>query len=150
MKQHFISLKQLSPWLLLLNLFGTLVIMFALMIKRTEYPVNFYLLGAFTFFESLSVGFIGDSIFLNLKSKIQKFIFYDYLASFYDISTVIQAFCMTTIVVICLTAYTFQTKRDFKAGGAILFSLLTILIFGGFFQVKLHLKNIFFLFALNF
>ena len=56
-------------------------------------------------------------------------------ASFYDISTVLQAFCLTTIVVVCLTMYTFQSKRDFKSGGAILFSLLTVLIFGGFFQV---------------
>lgn len=103
-----------NSWLLLVNLFVTLAVMFALMIKRTEYPVNFYLLGAFTFFESLSVGFI---------------------ASFYSVSTIIQAFCMTTIVVICLTAYTFQSKRDFKAGGAILFSLLMILIIGGLFQV---------------
>jgi FtsH-binding integral membrane protein len=103
-----------NPWILLINLLGTLVILFALMAKRTHYPVNFYLLAAFTFFESLSVGFI---------------------ASLYDISTVVQAFSLTTIVVIGLTAYTFQSKRDFKSGGAILFSLLTILIFGGFFQI---------------
>ncbi len=47
-----------SNWILFVNLLGTLVTMIALMVKRTEYPSNYYLLALFTIFQSLSVGFI--------------------------------------------------------------------------------------------
>lgn len=40
----------LSNWILLINLIATLGIMFALMVKRTEYPTNYYLLAAFVRF----------------------------------------------------------------------------------------------------
>lgn len=46
-----------------------------------------------------------------------------------------QAFFLTTLVVATLTGYTFQTKRDFKASGALLSTFLLLLIFGGLFQV---------------
>ncbi len=36
-----------SPWTLIVNLVATLGIMVALMMKRKEYPFNYYLLGAF-------------------------------------------------------------------------------------------------------
>ena len=58
------------------------------------------------------------------------------IASFYETWIVVQAFVLTTLIVVSLTAYTFQSKRDFRAGGAILSSLLLLIIFGGLFQVK--------------
>lgn len=85
------------------------------MVKRTEYPANYYLLGIFTLLEALSVGFI---------------------VSFYDVWLVVQAFVLTSMVVACLTAYTFQTKRDFKASGAILSTFLMLLLFGSLTHVN--------------
>lgn len=49
---------------------------------------------------------------------------------------VVEALFLTMTIVGCLTIYTFQTKRDFKTGGALLFTLLTLLIFGGLIQVS--------------
>lgn len=57
-------------------------------------------------------------------------------ASCYGAWTVIQAFFLTTIIVVCLTIYTLQTKRDFSSMGALLFSGLILVITGGFLQVK--------------
>merc|ERR1719320_2236687 len=59
------------------------------------------------------------------------------LAAFFDQSVVIQAFFLTAAVVIGLTAFTFQTKRDFSNIGAALYTGLLILILGGFLQIFL-------------
>lgn len=92
------------------------------MAKKNEYPINYYLLGAFTLFQSITVGTV---------------------TSLYESYLVVEALVLTIAIVSCLTLYTFQTKRDFKTGGALLFTLLTLLIFGGFVQVKI----IYFLFS---
>merc|ERR1712088_463934 len=47
------------------------------------------------------------------------------------------AFFLTAAVVIGLTAFTFQTKRDFSNIGAALYTGLLILILGGFLQIFL-------------
>ncbi|RNA13095.1 lifeguard 4-like [Brachionus plicatilis] len=103
-----------NPWIMIFNFGVTFALLIGLMINRTNYPMNYYLLALFTFFESISVGLI---------------------TSFYETWIVVQAFILTSLVVGSLTLYTFQTKRDFKAGGAILSSLLLLLIFGGLFQI---------------
>lgn len=103
-----------NSWIMLFNLIITLVVLGCLMAKRKQYPLNFYLLGAFTFFQSFAVGTI---------------------TSFYDTWTVIQAFFLTTVIVVCLTMYTFQSKRDFSSMGAILFSGLILLITAGIVQL---------------
>lgn len=103
-----------NSWIVILNLVLTLVIMLALMAKRTDFPTNYYLLGAFTFFESISVGLV---------------------ASFHSTWVVIQAFFLTTLIVISLTLYTLQSKRDFSAMGAFLSTSLLLLIFGGLIQL---------------
>jgi protein lifeguard len=56
-------------------------------------------------------------------------------ASLYDTRIVIQAFFLTAAIVICLTLYTLQSKRDFKPAGAILSSLLLLLLMGGIMQI---------------
>ena len=39
------------------------------------------------------------------------------IVTFYDVSVVLQAFFITAGVVVGLTAFTFQTKRDFSSWG---------------------------------
>ena len=106
---------QEHPGFLLLLFLGTVISLFAVYIKRLEYPTNFILLGVFTLFESLTIGT---------------------LVSFFDKILVIQAIIITAVIVVGLTMYTFQTKRDFSAMGAGLYAFLCVLIAGGFLQVK--------------
>ena len=55
--------------------------------------------------------------------------------TFFDQSIVIQAFFLTAAVVVGLTAFTFQTKRDFSNMYAALCTGLWVLILGGFLQI---------------
>ncbi len=89
--------------------------MFALYIKRLEYPTNFFLLALFTFFESLTIGTI---------------------VSYFDKILVLQAVNLTAVIVVGLTMYTFQTKRDFSLMGAGLYALLCVLTAAGIIQVR--------------
>lgn len=106
---------QNNPSVLLFLLVATIINLLALYIKRLEYPTNFLLLGLFTLFESITIGTI---------------------VSFYDKIIVIQAVIITAVIVLGLTAYTFQTKRDFSGLGASLYACLCVLIAGGLIQVK--------------
>jgi len=114
---------QNNPGFLLLIFLATMVSLLAVYAKRLEYPTNFALLGVFTFFESLSIGT---------------------LVSFFDKILVIQAIIITAVIVIGLTMYTFQTKRDFSAMGAGLFAFLCALLAGGIIQVRKRKKQLFF------
>jgi FtsH-binding integral membrane protein len=106
---------QNNPGFLLLLFLATMVSLFAVYLKRLEYPINFALLALFTFFESLTIGTI---------------------VSFFDKILVIQALILTAVIVVGLTVYTFQTKRDFSPMGASLYAILCVLIAGGFIQVR--------------
>jgi FtsH-binding integral membrane protein len=111
------KLKELihaNPWLILVAFVASLGLLVALHIKRRQTPVNFFLLAAFTVVEAYTVGVI---------------------VTFYDVSVVIQAFFLTSAVVVGLTAFTFQTKKDFSGWGMGLFAGLWILILGGFMQM---------------
>jgi FtsH-binding integral membrane protein len=105
---------QNNPGFLLLIFLATMVSLLAVYVKRLDYPTNFALLGVFTFFESLSIGT---------------------LVSFFDKILVIQAIILTAVIVLGLTMYTFQTKRDFSAMGAGLYAFLCVLFAGGLLQV---------------
>ncbi|KAL3851862.1 hypothetical protein ACJMK2_015563 [Sinanodonta woodiana] len=105
---------QQSPWMLLFALFGTLVVMFALMIKRMETPTNYILLGVFTLMEAYAVGVV---------------------VTMYDVGSVLEAFLLTLGVTLALTIYTLQSSRDFSSMGAALFACLWILIIAGFLQI---------------
>jgi len=100
--------------LMLLSFIATIGITIALMVKRKDYPANYFLLAAFTFLESFTVGTI---------------------TSFYDKTIVIEAFFLTATLVICLTVYTLQSKRDFSSWGAVLFTFLWLLIISGIMQM---------------
>jgi len=108
------ELVQANSWLLLPAFILSFALLIALHIKRKETPTNFILLAGFTVVQAYTVGV---------------------LVTFFDQTVVIEAFFLTAAVVIGLTAFTFQTTRDFSNMGAALFSGLLILIIGGFFQM---------------
>merc|ERR1711902_20910 len=103
-----------NPWLLMIAFILSMGLLIALHVKRRETPVNLILLAGFTVVEAFTVGVI---------------------VTFYEVSVVLQAFFLTASVVVGLTLFTFQTKRDFSGWGAGLMSGLWILILGGFFQI---------------
>lgn len=98
-----------NPWMMLFNFGANLITIIALLWKRNEYPLNFYLLGAFTLFNSLSVGLA---------------------ISLYDLDLVVQAFFLTTSIVIGLTLYTLNSKSDFTWLRGSLSSLIMVSLIG--------------------
>ncbi|XP_076023627.1 protein lifeguard 4 [Genypterus blacodes] len=103
-----------SPVVVLGSALGSLLVLLALAVYRRQHPVNLYLLLTFTLLEAVSVATA---------------------VTFYEYSTVLQAFCLTCAVFVGLTAYTFQSKRDFSKLGAGLFACLWILIIAGFLKL---------------
>ncbi|XP_063072808.1 protein lifeguard 4 [Engraulis encrasicolus] len=103
-----------SPAVVLVSAIASLVLIFALFIYRHKHPINLYLLFGFTVLEAASVATA---------------------VTFYEYSIVLQAFILTSAVFLCLTAYTFQSKRDFSKMGAGLFACLWILIIAGFMRL---------------
>ncbi|XP_043093039.1 protein lifeguard 4 [Puntigrus tetrazona] len=100
-----------SPSLVLISAIGSLILLLALAVYRHQHPINLYLLFGFTLLESLSVATA---------------------VTFYEYTIVLQAFVLTSAVFLGLTAYTFQSKRDFSKLGASLFAGLWILIIASF------------------
>jgi len=108
------ELVQANSWVMIPAFLLSFGLLIALQIKRKEAPLNLILLAGFTVVEAYTIGV---------------------LVTFFDQHVVIQAFFLTAAVVIGLTAFTFQTKRDFSHMGAALYTGLLILILGGFMQV---------------
>lgn len=100
-----------SPAVVLVLALLSLVVLLGLAVYRHEHPLNLYLLLTFTLLESVSVATT---------------------LTFYEYATVLQALLLTCTVFAGLTAYTFQSKRDFSKMGAGLFALLWILIISSF------------------
>ncbi|XP_042595502.1 protein lifeguard 4-like [Cyprinus carpio] len=103
-----------SPSLVLISAIGSLILLLALAVYRHQHPINLYLLFGFTLLESLSVATA---------------------VTFYEYNIVLQAFVLTSAVFLGLTAYTFQSKRDFSKLGASLFAGLWILIIASFMRL---------------
>lgn len=110
-----------SPSLLLISALGSLGTVIALTVYRHRHPVNLYLLFGFTLLEAITVGIA---------------------VTFYEVAVVLQAFILTTAVFLGLTAYTFQSKRDFSKLGAGLFAGLWILIIAGFLRLFFYSETI--------
>lgn len=108
------EMVQANSWMLFPAFILSFGLLIALHIKRKEHPTNLILLAAFTVVEAYTVGV---------------------LVTFFDKMVVLQAFFLTAAVVAGLTAFTFQTKRDFSNMGAMLFSGLMLLIGGGLIQL---------------
>lgn len=103
-----------SPAVVLVSAIGSLVLLVALAVYRHKHPLNLYLLFTFTLLEAISVATA---------------------VTFYEYAIVLQAFFLTTAVFLGLTAYTFQSKRDFSKLGAGLFTCLWILIIASFMRL---------------
>jgi len=110
------ELVQANSWVMIPAFLLSFGLLIALQVKRKEAPLNLILLAAFTVVEAYTVGV---------------------LVTFFDQHVVIQAFFLTAAVVVGLTAFTFQTKRDFSHIGSALYTGLIILILGGFMQIFL-------------
>merc|ERR1712066_879456 len=85
----------------------TFMVLIALHVKRKDYPANFYLLGAFTILQAITIATI---------------------TTFYDSVIVVKAAAITATVFGSLTMYTFNSKKDYSSWGAALFCGLWILI----------------------
>lgn len=96
-----------NPWVLMLCLPTTFGLLIALHIKRHVVPINLVLLAGFTVLEAVTVGTV---------------------VSLYEVASVVQALVLTLLITAGLTAYTFQTKRDFSSMGVGLFIGLLCLL----------------------
>ncbi|EZA59874.1 hypothetical protein DMN91_001335 [Ooceraea biroi] len=105
---------QNNPWTIGLAFFMTMGILVGLLIKRRDHPANLVLLCAFTLVQAYTVGVV---------------------VSMYDTALVLEALFITLTVLLGLTAYTFQTKRDFSFLGFGLFIGLWCLLIGGLIQI---------------
>jgi hypothetical protein len=83
-------------WIVFTSMIGSIGSMLLVYWKRHSFPLNLALLGLFTGFESIAVGFV---------------------ASQYSTTIVLQALVITSFVFIGLTLFTFQSKYDFSSMG---------------------------------
>ncbi|XP_038045346.1 protein lifeguard 4-like isoform X2 [Patiria miniata] len=107
---------QKSQGMLVTAYVSSIFLLLALFVKRRDSPINMILLGLFTFVEAYSVGTI---------------------VTFYNKAVVLQAFTLTMVVTLSLTAYTMQSKKDFSSWGAGLYSALLILVLSGLLHIFL-------------
>jgi len=134
------ELVQGNSWVLFPAFILSIGLLIALQVKRKETPTNLILLAAFTVVEAYTVGMTQLSalphhscLFLRIKKNESPAA--GVLVTFFDQAVVVQAFFLTAAVVVGLTAFTFQTKRDFSSMHAALFTGLIVLILGGFLQI---------------
>ncbi|KAK0087580.1 hypothetical protein PV326_005135, partial [Microctonus aethiopoides] len=102
------------PWMMGMSFILTMGVLVALHFKRKEHPTNLILLSIFTIIQSYTVGTI---------------------VTLYDTRIVIEALFITLAIVIGLTAYAFQSKKDFSFMGFGLFAGLMALLIGGIMQI---------------
>uniref|UniRef100_A0A915DLW3 Uncharacterized protein n=1 Tax=Ditylenchus dipsaci TaxID=166011 RepID=A0A915DLW3_9BILA len=79
-------------------------------------PLNYFLLGIWTVLQAITIGSI---------------------VTFYDVEVVIQAFLLTSVVVVGLFFYTLQSKRDFQKHYAAIFTISIIFLAATVIQVIL-------------
>uniref|UniRef100_A0A8C4QIR9 Transmembrane BAX inhibitor motif containing 4 n=1 Tax=Eptatretus burgeri TaxID=7764 RepID=A0A8C4QIR9_EPTBU len=106
-----------NPILLIAMLVTSLGLIVALHVKRHQHPTNLFLLLAFTLVEAFTVGVV---------------------VTLYDVAVVIQAFVLTIVTFVGLTAFTLQSKRDFSTWGTGLFVGLCMLLGSVFLRLFLH------------
>lgn len=94
---------------------GSLILLFALHIKRRETPINFILLAAFVSKIFFAFSFITNIIIFVLLQTVVQAYSVGVIVTFYSKVVVLQALLLTLVVLAGLTIYTFQTKRDFSA-----------------------------------
>lgn len=107
---------QQQPWFLMVSLFGSLGLLFAMFIHAYTVPLNYFLLAAWTILQAITIGAI---------------------VSFYDVHVVLQAIVLTAVVVVSLFVYTLQSKHDFKKHYACLFSISLLFLMATMLQMIL-------------
>ncbi|XP_047507173.1 protein lifeguard 4-like [Pieris napi] len=106
-----------NEWMVLIAFILSMGTLLALIVKRREYPTNLYLLAGFTVVQAYTIGVV---------------------VSYFDTFIVLQALGLTFTVVLALTLFTFNTKRDFSFVGYGLVAGLSVLIIGGIIQIFLQ------------
>eukprot|EP01006_Ploeotia_vitrea_P021846 TRINITY_DN54258_c0_g1_i2.p2 TRINITY_DN54258_c0_g1~~TRINITY_DN54258_c0_g1_i2.p2 ORF type:complete len:261 (+),score=130.39 TRINITY_DN54258_c0_g1_i2:13-795(+) len=96
--------------------FGLMLVMTCFSGLMRSFPINVILLFFFTAFMSILLMAV---------------------TSFYDTRIVYQALIVTAFISIGLTAYTFQSDRDFSQMGTYLFVFLMVLVIGGVIRIFL-------------
>ncbi|GAA5836276.1 hypothetical protein JCM5353_002661 [Sporobolomyces roseus] len=91
------------PGLVFVPMVGAIASMIGVYMKATSSPANVILLGMFTLFESVTIGYILPA---------------------YSPDLVLKALVLTTFVFLGLTLFTFQTKYDILSWGPYLFGAL--------------------------
>ena len=56
--------------------------------------------------------------------------------SMYKLHSILEAACLTAVIVVALFFYTLQSRRDFVKGYALSFSLLSVLLMASMLQVN--------------
>ncbi|HJE66164.1 Bax inhibitor-1/YccA family protein [Campylobacter avium] len=120
----YVGISALVPYIRgivpVLVLFGiTLVLLFALLAKKKEAPLNLVLLFAFTFCTGLALTPLLSSV----------------LAMPAGAEIVAQAFALTTVAFAGLSIFAMNTKRDFTTMGKMLFIVLIVLICASLFNL---------------
>jgi len=111
-----------NSWTFFVSWIMTLVSLVVLIVKRRDYPANMWALGAFTAFETYSIGAI---------------------VSMYRSEVVVQAALLTFGIFVALTLFTMQSKYDFSSMGPILFFALWGVILVSFIQIFLPFNRTF-------
>lgn len=102
-----------NHWLMSCAFVLSIIILIALHVKRRDSPANLILLAAFTVVQAYTIGVV---------------------LTYYDQVVVFKALFLTVAVVIGLSLYTFQSKRDFSSLGFGLFAALSCLVIGSLLQ----------------
>jgi FtsH-binding integral membrane protein len=121
----FKSFMLAQPGILYLTMIGSFAIILVLVCfdsAAKTHPTNLMLLAAFTLCESYLLAFITTA---------------------YETHIVFQAVIITAAIVMGLTLYAFDTKRDFTSCGPYLFVCLLVLVFGGLLRLFLPASPMF-------
>ena len=100
-----------------IGMFGSFGVLIALMMFKNQHPLNAQLLFVWTLMEAYTVGVVCASYTAAGQGRI-----------------VVEALVLTALIFATLTAYTFQSKRDWSFMEAGLMSSLWLLIFWGLFS----------------
>ncbi|KAE9553306.1 hypothetical protein FO519_003472 [Halicephalobus sp. NKZ332] len=93
--------------MLLLSMFGSIGVLFAMFVYARTVPINYFLLAAWTILQAITVGSF---------------------VTFFDAEVVIQALVLTVLVVGGLFVYTLQSKRDFQKHYALMFTVSCVFL----------------------
>lgn len=114
-----------NSWAFITSTIMTFVFLGCTYWKRHSVPTNYAFLAGFTLFEAYTLGTT---------------------VAYFDVEVVLQAFIITTGVVLGLTLFTFQTKYDFDGLAPFLTGALWMLVLTSFVQIFLPFNKTFDLF----